>query len=167
VFRQTRKWLRTHLKDVRYVETESTGKAAQKASEERNAAAIGHIDLAEKYQLNVIAENIEDMPHNVTRFFVLGHNISEPSGDDKTAILCSVADKVGALHDLLSPFKKYKINMTKIESFPSQSAAWQYYFFIDFLGHPDEPHVAKALEDIKQNCKNLRVIGAFPRGSNQ
>ena len=108
-------------------------------------------------------DNIEDYAHNVTRFFVVGTHPSEPSGADKTAVLCSVKDKVGALHDLLAAFKDCAINMSKIESFPSPSAAWQYYFFIDFLGHPREEDTRRALEQMERECLMLKVLGAFPR----
>lgn len=162
VFGQTRRWLRENLPQVKRIEVESTGQAAKIASEQKDAAAIGFEALAETYGLNILARNIQDRHHNVTRFFVLGHRISEPTGSDKTAILCSVEDRVGALHDLLAAFKKHGINMTKIESFPSQSEAWDYYFFIDFLGHPADGEIKTALEEMKRYCDAFRILGAFP-----
>jgi len=163
VFGQTRRWLRERLPGAELVEVASTSRAAELAACEPAAAAIGHAELAPAHGLSVLFENIEDCPHNVTRFFVLGHHMSRPTGDDKTALLCSVRDKVGALHDLLGAFKEHGINMTKIESFPSPTVAWQYYFFIDFLGHPEQDSARAALEQMQKECVEFRILGAFPR----
>ncbi len=163
VFAQTRRWLQTHMPDCELHEVASTSVAARMAAEEEGAAAIGSASLAAVHGLNVLFEHIEDYSHNMTRFFVLGKHASQPTGDDKTALLCSVRDKVGALHDLLAPFKEHGINMTKIESFPSPEAAWQYYFFIDFLGHPEDAKTRRALEQMQEECVSFKVLGAFPR----
>ncbi len=163
VLGQTRRWIREHLPDAKQVTASSTSASAQIAASEENAAAIGSRQMAAMHGLQVLCDCIEDYEHNVTRFFVLGNHISPPTGDDKTALLCSIQDKAGALYDLLRPFKEHGINMTKIESFPSPKAAWQYYFFIDFLGHPDDAETAKALEQVRQECAEFKVLGAFPR----
>jgi chorismate mutase/prephenate dehydratase len=163
VFAQTRRWLQTHMPDAELQEVGSTSAAAARAAKEEHAAAIGNASLAPVNGLDVLFDHIEDYSHNVTRFFVLGTHVSRSTGDDKTAVLCSVRDKVGALHDLLAPFKEHAINMTKIESFPSPNAAWQYYFFIDFLGHPDEDETAAALRQMEAECMSFKVLGAFPR----
>ncbi len=162
VFGQVRRWLKENLPNAEQIEVGSTSAAAKIAAEETRAGAIGFKALAVENGLDVIASNIQDYQHNVTRFFVLGHQISEPTGNDKTAILCSVVDRVGALHDMLKAFKDAKINMTKIESFPSQSQAWDYYFFIDFMGHPGDEKIEKALDQMQQNCDMFRILGAFP-----
>jgi chorismate mutase/prephenate dehydratase len=163
VFEQTRRWLQTHLPGRQEREVLSTSVAARLAAEQEGVAAIGNASLAPIHGLRVLAENIEDYSHNVTRFFVLATHVGEQSGDDKTALLCSVRDKAGALHDLLLPFRDEGINMTKIESFPSPTAAWQYYFFIDFVGHPCEEHVSRALARMEAECSSFKVLGAFPR----
>lgn len=163
VFGQTRAWLREHMPLVEQVETSSTSRAAELAAAEQGAAAIGHRELAAVHGLNVLCENIEDCTHNVTRFFVLGAHASDPTGDDKTALLCSVKDKPGALHDLLASLKRHGINMTRIESFPARRAAWQYHFFIDFEGHADDEDTRAALEDMAAQCESFKVLGTFPR----
>ena len=165
VFGQARRWLRTHLPNAETVEVASTSRAAELAAGGPGAAAIGHAELAAVHGLSILFDHIEDYAHNVTRFFVLGDHMSGPTGDDKTAILCSVKDKVGALHDLLAAFKNHSINMTKIESFPSPTTAWQYHFFIDLQGHPDNDDTRKALEDMRQECESFKILGAFPRCS--
>jgi chorismate mutase/prephenate dehydratase len=163
VLGQCRRWLQEHLAGVEQREVSSTSAAAEKAASEPGAAAMGSATLAAPNGLRVLYDRIEDYAHNVTRFFVLGAHMSRPTGDDKTALLCSTRDKVGALHDLLGPFKVHSINMTKIESFPSPTAAWQYYFFIDFLGHPEEENTRQALEEMEAECLSFKVLGAFPR----
>jgi len=163
VFGQTRRWLQRHMADVELTGVSSTSAAARQAATEEGAAAIGSASLAAVHGLNVLFDRIEDYSHNVTRFFVLGDHISEPSGDDKTALLCSIKDRSGALHDLLGAFKDHGINMTKIESFPSPVAAWRYYFFIDFIGHPADGEIKDALAAMEDQCESLKMLGAFPR----
>jgi len=163
VLGQARRWLHEHLPGVTVAEVSSTSAAAERAAAEPGAAAVGNTALAGPNGLTVLHDRIEDYAHNVTRFFVMGTHMSQPTGDDKTAVLCSTRDKVGALHDLLGPFKRNGINMTKIESFPSPTAAWQYYFFIDFLGHPEEERTRQALEEMEAECVSFKVLGAFPR----
>ena len=163
VFGQTRRWLKAHLPEAELTEVSSTSRAAELAAAEDGAAAIGHADLAACHGLKLLFDHIEDLAHNVTRFFVLGRHMSGPTGDDKTAILCSTEDRVGALHDVLAAFKQHHINMTKIESFPSPTMAWQYYFFVDFIGHPDEELTGLALEEMRRHSKSLKILGAFPR----
>jgi chorismate mutase/prephenate dehydratase len=163
VLRQTAQWLQTHMPGIELQGASSTSAAAQKAAAEHGAAAIGSASLAPLHGLRVLHDHIEDYAHNVTRFFVLGTHMSQPTGDDKTAVLCSVRDKVGALHDLLTPIKEHGINMTKIESFPSPRAPWQYYFFVDFIGHPEQEETRKALDAMQAECVSFKVLGAFPR----
>ena len=164
-FTQTRRWLATNLPNVQQIDVSSTAAAAEIAAREEGAAAIAKREVAAAHGLQVLQDHIEDYAHNVTRFFVLGRHISAPTADDKTALLCSVKDKAGALHDLLIPFKTHGINMAKIESFPSPTTAWQYYFFIDFLGHPDNEGTRQAMQEMQQECVEFRILGAFPRWS--
>ncbi|MFW6279916.1 MAG: prephenate dehydratase [Planctomycetota bacterium] len=163
VFGQTRRWLREHLPGIDRIEVASTAQAAEKAEQEQGAAAIGHAGMATLHELDVLFDGIQDRADNETRFFVLGEHASAPTGDDKTALLCAVKDRAGALRDLLDPFKHYGINMTKIESFPAPGAGWEYYFFIDFVGHPEQERTVEALDEMEKQCNMLKVLGAFPR----
>jgi chorismate mutase/prephenate dehydratase len=97
---------------------------------------------------------------------VLGKKISGPSGPgrDKTSILISLKDRVGALHDLLGGFRDAGINLTKIESRPSRRKTWEYVFFIDFLGHVAEPKVQKVMKNLKEHSLFLKLLGSYPRG---
>jgi chorismate mutase/prephenate dehydratase len=111
----------------------------------------------------VVCENIEDITNNVTRFLVVSREDSRPTGEDKTAILFSTAHKAGALADVLEVFRKYSINMTTIESRPSKKREWEYYFFVDLLGHRTDERVKAGLEEARQHCLQLSILGSFPR----
>ena len=164
VFGQCRLWLQENLSAVDMVEVSSTTRAAQIASREKYSAAIASLLAAKVYKLKVIASDIEDSPHNITRFLVIGKNDVASTGDDKTSIVFSIKDKVGALYEMLAPFKKYHINLTKIESRPSKKKAWDYYFFLDLEGHLDEPRVKKALAELENKCRFIKVLGSYPIG---
>jgi chorismate mutase/prephenate dehydratase len=164
VFGQCRIWLQKNLPEADLIEVSSTTRAAQIASRERTSACIASLLAAKVYKLKVVEKDIEDSPHNVTRFFVIGKADTGITGNDKTSILFSIKDKVGALHDMLMPFKKNRINLTKIESRPSKRKVWDYYFFVDLAGHKDEPRVKKALLELESKCKFLKILGSYPSG---
>jgi len=164
VFGQCRLWLEINMRGIALMEVSSTSKAAEIASQEKNSAAIASMLAAKKYRLNVIAKDIEDNPNNVTRFLVIGGTIPRPTKKDKTSIMFSVKDKVGALHDILVPFKKYRINLTKIESRPSKRKTWEYYFFVDMSGHCENQNVKKTLSELEKHCSFLKILGSYPIG---
>ncbi|MDP2922529.1 MAG: prephenate dehydratase [Candidatus Omnitrophota bacterium] len=165
VFAQCRKWISRYLTGVELVSTSSTAKAAVVAKKDRYGACIGNKILAELYGLKILASSIEDSSSNITRFLIIGKNDSGSSGSDKTSLLCSVKDRVGALYDVLLPFKKYRINLTKIESRPSKKKPWEYYFFIDFEGHRDSLKVQKALRCLAKECIFVKILGSYPKES--
>jgi chorismate mutase/prephenate dehydratase len=117
------------------------------------------------YGLRIICENIEDIANNVTRFLVISREDARPTGEDKTAILFSTAHKAGALAEVLDIFKRYGINMTNIESRPSKKRQWEYYFFVDFMGHRTEKHIQDGLRESKKHCLQLSILGSFPRAT--
>ncbi len=162
VFGQCRIWLEANLPNVELVEVSSTTKAAELAVKERGTAAIASSLAADCYGLNILARSIEDSAHNVTRFLVIGRVESNPTKRDKTSIMFSVKDRVGALHDMLVPFKKYGINLTKIESRPSKKKAWEYYFFVDMVGHYQDKNVKKALGELERGCTYFKILGSYP-----
>ncbi len=163
VFAQCRGWLSATFKGAQTVPVASTARAAQLAASEPASAAIGSRVAAELYGLGIVCENIEDITNNVTRFLVIGREDAKPTGEDKTAILFSTAHKAGALADVLDVFKRYSINLTNIESRPSRKRQWEYYFFMDFLGHRTDAHVQEGLEEASKHCLQLSVLGSFPR----
>ncbi|MBU0549008.1 MAG: prephenate dehydratase [Candidatus Omnitrophica bacterium] len=162
VFAQCRNWLERNLVRAEKIEVSSTARAAQLVGKEKNSACIASLLAAKIYKLNIITPDIEDSPHNITRFLVISKNEIKPSGSDRTSILFSIKDRVGALHDMLMSFKKYRINLTKIESRPSKKKVWDYYFFIDLIGHYKDLKVQKALKELESKCKFLKVLGSYP-----
>ncbi len=159
---QCRIWLESNLPNAKLIEVLSTAEAAIMASKEKNTAAIASSLAADIYGLKILAERIEDNVENFTRFLIIGKNINQKTKNDKTSIMFSVKDKVGALHNSLSPFQKYKINLTKIESRPTRKKAWEYIFFVDFQGHVDNKNVKKALMELENECTFLKVLGSYP-----
>ncbi len=159
---QCRGWIQNHLPRVELIETSSNARSAELAAKDRNAAAIGGILAAEKYGLDVLEQDIQDNAANATRFLVLGRQCSPPTGQDRTSLLVSVADKAGALHEAIAAFRRYKINMTKIESRPSKRKAWEYFFFIDCDGHAQDRKVAKAIQLLGQHCNFIKILGSYP-----
>lgn len=162
VFGQCRNWLDSNLHEVELVEVTTTSRAAEIASREKNACAIASILAAERYDLKILAKNIEDSSSNITRFLITGKHMPSPTKKDKTSIMLSVKDRVGALHDTLIPFKKNKVNLTKIESRPSKKKAWEYYFFVDMLGHYHDKNVEKALKEMEKQSVLLKILGSYP-----
>ena len=159
---QCRGWIQKHLPDAEIVETSSNARSAQIASGEKDAAAIGGLLAAEKYGLPILEHDIQDNAGNATRFLVLGRQCSPPTGKDRTSIMISIADEVGALHKALASFRKHRINMTKIESRPSKRKAWEYYFFVDCDGHFKDRKVAAAIAVLEQHCSLVKVLGSYP-----
>jgi chorismate mutase/prephenate dehydratase len=160
---QCRVWLEANLPGVKIIESASTSKAAQLASKDASAAAIASDLAAKLYKLKPIARRIEDLQDNYTRFLVIGKTNAERTGKDKTSIMVSIKDKVGALFTLLLPFEKQGLNLTSIESRPSRKKAWDYYFFIDFLGHIDDPKTRHAIQEIEKASLTVKVLGSYPR----
>jgi chorismate mutase/prephenate dehydratase len=164
VFGQCRIWLQNNLPRVEKIEVSSTTRAAQIATKKKFSACIASLLAAKVYKLKVVASDIEDSPHNITRFMVIGKTDVGSTGCDRTSIMFSIKDRVGALHDMLLPFKKHGINLTKIESRPSKKKAWDYYFFVDLQGHRDSAHVKKAISELETKCNFLKILGSYPVG---
>lgn len=160
---QCRYWLKTNLPQVEVMEVSSTARAAELAGSSRNAGAIASLLAASIYRLKIISRHIEDMRGNVTRFLVIGPTPSRPTGQDRTSVMFSISDRVGALYSMLSPFKKYGINLTKIESRPSRLKPWDYFFFIDLEGHYQDKKVKSALAELEDHCHSLKILGSYPK----
>ena len=161
-FAQCRGWIQLHLPRVEIIETSSNARSGELAAKEKGAAAIGGTLVAEKYKLNVLEQDIQDNAANATRFLVLGRQCSPPTGDDRTSLMISVADKSGALHSAIAAFRRFKINLTKIESRPSKRKAWEYFFFIDCQGHAEDKKVAKAIKLLADHCNFVKILGSYP-----
>jgi chorismate mutase / prephenate dehydratase len=159
---QCRIYLSNNFADRELEAVASNALAAQLAAKEENLGAIASRAAAEAYGLRVIAENIQDIAQNTTRFLVLGTRPVPRSGRDKTTILFAVPDKVGALNTALSLFSKSKINISKIESRPLRGRSWEYLFFVDLEGHRDDTRVKRALTSLQHRTLFLKVLGSYP-----
>ncbi len=160
---QCRDWLAENLPNIPVVDVASTAVAAQIVSEDYTAAAIASELAASMYDLKIVRERIEDQVNNFTRFLVIGKKLTEISGDDKTSLMFSVKDEVGILYRMLEPFAKRGINLSKIESRPLKKKAWEYIFFLDLMGHIADPVIAEAVQELKQCCQFVKVLGSYPR----
>ena len=159
---QCRAWVQNNLPRVEIIETSSNARSAELAAKEKGSAAIAGQLASEKYGLGVLEYDIQDNAANATRFLVLGRQCSPATGHDRTSLMISLVDKVGALHRALAAFRRYRINMTKIESRPSKRKAWEYFFFIDCDGHVSDHKVAKAIGELEQQCSFVKVLGSYP-----
>ena len=159
---QARVWLDKHLPHAQRIEVDSTAKAAELALEDEQAAAIASEAAARVYNLNILARNIQENLNNYTRFLIIGKKALRRTGSDKTSILFAVKDEAGALYKALEPFYKYNVNLTKIESRPSKEKSWDYVFFVDLEGHAEDERVKKALEELRERAKMVRVLGSYP-----
>ncbi len=159
---QCRGWVQANLPRVEIIETSSNARSAELAAKENESAAIAGVLAAEKYGLRVLEHDIQDNAANATRFLVLGRQCSPATGHDRTSLMFSIADQVGALYRALAPFRRYRINMTKIESRPSKRKAWEYFFFVDCDGHMSDRKVAKAITLLNEHCSYVKVLGSYP-----
>jgi len=162
---QTRLWLAEHLPGVAVLPATSNGKAAELAAQDTTGtvAAVGPRIAGEVYRLNVLADNIQDIAGNVTRFLVLARSASEgATGRDKTAVVFSIRDRVGALRDLAEAFATNAVNLSSIQSRPSKRRAWDYVFFIEMDGHISEAAVQRALGKAQEHTVFLKVLGSWP-----
>jgi chorismate mutase / prephenate dehydratase len=162
VFGQCRNWLRHNLPDVELIEVSSNSRAAAIAADEPHAGALAGRMAAELHGLEILEASIQDSPNNTTRFLVIGHKPCPPTGDDKTSIMFSVNDKAGSLFNALEPFKRLRINMSRIESRPSKRKAWEYFFFVDVEGHKEDPALVEALDDLEKHCAFVKILGSYP-----
>jgi len=163
---QCRGWLREYLPHIELIGMSSNAAGARRARDEDGTAAIGPEVAADVYELKIMVNNIEDRPDNATRFLVVGRNLLAASGDDKTTLMFSTDDTAGGagvLHHLLQPLAEQGVNMTRIESRPSQRKKWDYVFFVDIEGHAEDEPVAAALAKLEKNSSLFRVLGAYPK----
>nr|WP_324259229.1 prephenate dehydratase [Cellvibrio fontiphilus] len=160
---QCRKWLDAHYPKAERIAVNSNAEAAKRLNGEWNAAAIAGSMAAELYGLKIIAEKIEDQPDNSTRFLIIGKQSVPQSGVDKTSIVVAMRNEPGALHNLLEPFHRHNIDLTRVETRPSRTGVWTYVFFIDFVGHVDEPLISDVMKEVATRCADLKLLGSYPK----
>jgi chorismate mutase/prephenate dehydratase len=144
----------------------SNAEGARLAAADPTLAAIASERAASEYGLHVVAPGIQDDPHNRTRFAIVSdpHRHPQPSasGHDCTSLVVSVPNRPGAVHDMLVPLKAHGVSMSRFESRPARSGQWEYYFYIDIEGHPEQPQVAAALTELRAACAFFKVLGTYP-----
>jgi chorismate mutase/prephenate dehydratase len=163
VFAQCRDWLASQGRTSHHVTVPSSARAAEMATHEKGLAAIGSALAAELYGLKIVFANIEDDPKNRTRFFVIGNEPARPSGDDRTAIMFTTANRAGALAGALASFADNGVNLTNIASRPARNLPGEYYFFVEAEGHHTSAQMASAIADLKEHSGQFRLLGSFPR----
>jgi chorismate mutase / prephenate dehydratase len=163
---QCHAWLNEHLPNVERRPVASNAEGARLASLDASLAGIASERAASEYGLHTLAPAIQDDPHNRTRFAVVAlpetHPQPRASGHDCTSLVVSVPNQPGAVHDMLVPLKNHGVSMTRFESRPARSGQWEYYFYIDIAGHPDQPAVAQALQELRAACAFYKLLGTYP-----
>lgn len=159
---QCQLWLNTHFPDIPKQAVSSNAEAARIAKEDPTIAAIAGEIASRCYELQIVNEQIQDEPNNQTRFAVIGRKDTEPTGKDQTSLLVSVRNEAGSVYKMLEPFDKYGVSMTRLESRPTKGGKWEYYFFVDFVGHIKEPKIAKAIAELRERVADLKILGSYP-----
>jgi chorismate mutase/prephenate dehydratase len=160
---QCREWLAKNLPEAKQIELTSTAVAAQIAADKPGAAAIASQEAGQHYGLTVIDAAIEDNKSNVTRFAIIGGEQPSRTGRDKTALMFEIPHKPGSLADVMGIFKRGRLNLTWIESFPMRNSKSEYVFFVEFEGHQSETRIKKSLDALARKTTRLEVLGSYPR----
>lgn len=161
---QCRNWLARHLPKAALCEVASTAEAAKLARENPDLAAIASLQAGTNYGLPVIAKNIEDQSDNITRFAIIARETAPRSGNDKTSLMLEITHKPGALADVMAVFKRARLNMTWIESFPIPGHRGRYLFFIEFVGHQSDLKARRAIAALKKKALRLEILGSYAQG---
>ena len=161
---QCRNWLAKHLPKASLCEVASTAEAAQLARENPDLAAIASLQAGTNYGLPVLAKNIEDQSDNITRFAIIAKDTAPRTGNDKTALMLEIAHQPGALADVMVVFKRNRLNMTWIESFPIPGHRGRYLFFVEFVGHQSELKARRAIATLTKKALRLEILGSYAQG---
>ncbi|MGE0800185.1 MAG: prephenate dehydratase [Lautropia sp.] len=155
-------WLDRNLPGVERVPVTSNAEGARRASQDASAAGIAGEPALRLYGLTAVASAIQDDPLNRTRFLVIGRYRTRPSGRDQTSLILAVPDKAGAVHALIEPLARHGVSMKRFESRPARQGGWEYYFYIDLVGHQDDPAVAPALAELRERSAYYKSLGSYP-----
>ncbi len=162
VFDQCKPWLMETGLLAKTVPVASSSRAAELAAEEPGAAAIGSTLAAELYRVPILVPNVEENPHNTTRFLVLGLQPAKRTGEDKTIVMFATAHRAGALVDVLDVFRRNNVNLTMITSRPSRRKNWEYVFFVDAEGHAEDENFRTLIREAEAICLQFAVLGSCP-----
>jgi chorismate mutase/prephenate dehydratase len=161
---QCRRWLVDNLPAAEIREAPSTSEAAMAARSQEHVAAVASALSARIYGLNVLAENINDSPDNLTRFWVISPAMATGGENAKTSIIVTLGNHPGSLHEAIGVFAGQGINLTKIESRPSKKNPWEYIFFIDFQGSLEDVNVKRAMKELSRHTTDIITLGSYPEG---
>ncbi|MBO9352645.1 prephenate dehydratase [Bordetella petrii] len=159
---QCQAWLNRHYPGLERVAEASNSEAARVAAGNPAIAAIAGESAAPAWNLQIVAAGIQDDPNNRTRFLAVGEFQPLPTGKDKTSLILAVPNRAGAVYDMLAPLASNGVSMTRFESRPARTGQWEYYFYVDVLGHRDDPNVARALADLQDQVAFIKVLGSYP-----
>ncbi|MES2260743.1 MAG: prephenate dehydratase [Pseudomonadota bacterium] len=159
---QCQVWLNQNYPNIERRAVASNAEAARLAGENPHMAAIASEIAGTQYKLGVVKGHVQDDPHNRTRFAVVGHLQTNPSGKDQTSIVLAVPNKAGAVYQLLAPLATHGVSMTRFESRPARMGTWEYYFYVDIEGHVHDAAVAQALVELKDQAAFFKVLGSYP-----
>ncbi|MEP7302904.1 MAG: prephenate dehydratase [Caldimonas sp.] len=163
---QCHAWLSHHLPEAERRPVASNAEGARLASLDERLAGIASERAASEFGLYIVAPAIQDDAHNRTRFAVLAHPAAHPqpkaTGHDCTSLVVSVPNRPGAVHDMLVPLKVHGVSMTRFESRPARSGQWEYFFYVDLQGHPDQPEVGAALQELREVSSFFKLLGTYP-----
>lgn len=159
---QCYQWLSVNYPHLERVPAFSNSEAARLASLDPTVAGIAGLSAALNYQLEVIAEGIQDDAHNKTRFLAIGKIETLRSGKDQTSLIFAVPNRAGAVLDMITPFARHGVSMTRFESRPARTGQWEYYFYVDILGHIEDESVARALKELEEQSSFFKILGSYP-----
>ena len=160
---QCNKWIEKNIGSIKRLEMPSSAVAAKYAKENKNILCIVNSLAVEKYKLRLQKKDIQDYSDNKTRFLVIGQNDLASTGKDKTSFLIQTTNTPGALINILRPFEKRKINLSKIETRPSRGNINSHDFFIDCEGHQNDQKLRLAIKEVKTTGSLVRILGSYPQ----
>src|SRR5690606_88706 len=159
---QCQGWLNANCPGLAREAVSSNAESARLASLDPTIAGIAGEPTAHTWGLRTVATNIQDEPHNRTRFFAIGHEASLPPGKDQTRLILAVPNRAGAVVQMLAPLAEHGVSMTRFESRPARTGQWEYYFYVDIEGHHSDPTVAKALAELQAQTAFFKLLGSYP-----
>ncbi len=162
---QCRNWLDAHWPDVPREAVSSNAKAVEMAANDASVAAVAGAMAQDVYDVMTLAENIQDLSQNTTRFLIIGNENIEPSADDKTSLIVSTQNKPGALFTLLESFNREQVMLTRIDTRPSRTENWAYVFFIEFEGHLQDEKIQRIMAELGEHSILLKALGSYPKAA--
>jgi prephenate dehydratase len=150
---------------VEHVRADTAGSAEMVSkNKDKSKAAIASSLSAKTYNLEIVKKNIENEKGNLTRFLIMGKNVSQPEFGNKkyiTSFLFKLKSKPAALYQSLGGFAINGVNLTKLQSYPEKNSFDSFFFLCDLDGHLEDPRIQKSLEELGLHCQDFHVLGVF------